>query len=160
LSILLPKTPYGFTTFFDDLRQEANGKYIFSGVYTGSMLLPMVPAVLPTFSVMITYREAPGESNEPVTLKIFVPGSHEPMLAAPLPVEQMRQAQYDQSYLDVEGLDKILSLQAPFVFSPFMIAGEGFIKIRAYRTDDEIRLGTLRVQLATGPAVSDPPPST
>jgi hypothetical protein len=79
LSILSPQTPYGFTTFFDDLRQEVNGKYIFSGVYTGNMVFPFVPIVLPMFSVMTTYREAPGESNEPVTLKIFVPGSHEPM---------------------------------------------------------------------------------
>jgi hypothetical protein len=156
LSILSPKTPYGFTTFFDDLRQEANGKYIFSGVYTGNMVLPMVPVVLPMFSVMITYREAPGESSEPVTLKIFVPGRDEPMLAVPLPVEQMREVQYEQSYLDVEGLDKILSLQAPYIFSPFMISGEGFIKIRAYRGEDEIRLGTLRVQLAT----PQPPTST
>ncbi len=147
MTIISAQTPYGYTTFFDDLRQETNGKLIYTGVYTGIMLVPMVPFLLPSFVAMVTYRERRGESVEPVTLKLFVPGVTEAFMEMPLPVEQMRQTPLD-SAADYQGVDRLLSMQIPLAFSPFLISAEGSIRIRAYRGGDEIRLGALHVQLA------------
>jgi len=150
LNLVSPATPYGFTTFFDDLRQEMNGKFIYNGVYTGTIIVPTIPFILPSFVAMVTYRERPGESTDPVTLKVFVPGTSGAIVEMPIPVEQMRSAEYDQT-IDFEGMDKILSMQLPLVFVPFPIAQEGFIRVRAYRGEAEIRVGALRIQLGTVP---------
>lgn len=161
MSVISPSTPFGHVTFFDDIRQELNGKFIFTGVYTGNLVIPTAPVWLPSFVVMVTYRERPGESTDQVTVKIFMPGESEANIALPMPVDQMRQAVYDPT-VDFEGMDKILSMSVPLVFSPFAIAQEGFIRVRAYRGDDEIRLGALRVQVGSVPGLpfqQTPPPT-
>jgi len=130
------------------------------------MVVPTTPFALASFVVMITYRERPGESTVPVTLKLFVPGTEGPLVEIPMPVEQMRSTEYDQK-VDFDGMEKILSMQLPLIFTPFVVAQEGFIRVRAYRGEDEIRLGALRIQLGdvatpmgivSAPVQSQPPP--
>jgi hypothetical protein len=150
VTIISVPSPYGFTTFFDDLRQEINGKFIYSGVYTNGMLVQTLPYVIPTFVALVTYRERPGENYLPVTIKMFVPGIDDPVITMPLPMEQLRKAPFDDS-IDYEGLDKIISAQMPLMISPLVITAEGVIRVRAYRGDDEIRIGALRILLAQPP---------
>ena len=62
----------------------------------------------------------------------------------------MRKASFDD-LIDYKELDKIISVHTPLIFSPLVINAEGAIRVRAYRGDDEIRIGALRVLLVQPP---------
>jgi hypothetical protein len=147
MTVIIPTTPYGYTIFCDDLRQEANGKLIYIGVYTDAMIIFGAPPILlPTFVAATTYRERPGESDAPVKIKMFVPGSDAAAAEIDLPVAIMRSAQFTP---ETEGEDRMYSSLTPIRIVPFLLKQDGLIKIRAYRSDDEIRLGALAVKFQT-----------
>ncbi|MGB6175239.1 MAG: hypothetical protein WBF43_02615 [Methylocella sp.] len=144
MTVIAPTTPYGYTIFCDDLRQEANGKLIYIGVYTADMIIfGTPPMLLPTFVAAITYRERPGESDVPVKIKMFLPGSDAAAAELDLPVAVMRSAQFGA---ETEGEDRIYSAFVSIRASPLLVRQGGLIKMRAYRGDDEIRLGALAVK--------------
>jgi hypothetical protein len=154
MSILSPSTPYGYTIFCDDLRREANGKALYIGVYAGSIIVPFIPIGLTSLVAMVIYRERIGESTDPVTIKIFLPGGNDgsPTVTLELAMNENRNAlKLDPS---VEDLEQFISVEIPILISPFLIGAEGFVRVRAYRGDDEIKLGSLRVQV--GPVVGSP----
>jgi hypothetical protein len=149
MSVFSPATPYGYTIFCDDIRQEANGKWIYIGVYSAEMIIFGVPPMLlPTFVAATTYRERPGESDVPVKIKMFVPGSDCAAVELDVPVAVMRSAQFST---ETEGEDRIFSAIVPIRLSPLLLRQGGLIKIRAYRGDDEIRLGALLVRFQAPP---------
>jgi hypothetical protein len=150
MTIFVPTTPFGYTIFCDDVRQESNGKLFYIGVYQGDMIIHVQPpTMLPSFVAIVHYLERPGESGLPVKMKMFAPGAEStPIFEFDVPVEQMRSSPLPP---DKEGEDKVLRASIPMKLAPFIVPSEGLIKIRAYRGDDEIRLGTLRVQFQTPP---------
>jgi hypothetical protein len=152
-AVITPKTPYGYTIFCDDLRQEANGKLIYIGVYMNEMIIfGAAPMLLPTFVAATTYRERPGESDAPVKIKMFVPGSDAAAAELDLPVASMRSTQFAP---ETEGEDRMYSVLIPIRSSPIVLRQEGLIKIRAYRGDHEIRLGALLVRFQA--PIENPP---
>jgi hypothetical protein len=149
MTVIIPNTPYGYTVFCDDLRQESNGKLIYVGVYMSEMIIfGAPPMLLPTFVAVTTYRERPGESDVPVKIKMFVPGSDDAAAELELPVAIMRSAQFSP---ETEGEDRMYSVLTPIRSSPLEVRQGGLIKIRAYRGDDEIRLGALAVKFQAPP---------
>jgi hypothetical protein len=149
MTVIAPATPYGYTIFSDDLRQEANGKLIYIDVYIADIIIfGTPPTLLPTFVAAITYRERPGERDAPVKIKMFVPGSDDAAIELDLPVAIMRSTQFAP---EIEGEDGMYSSLTPIRASPLLLKQEGLIKIRAYRGDDEIRLGTLAVKFQAPP---------
>jgi hypothetical protein len=146
MSIITPSLPSGFVIFCDDFRREDNGKLIYIGVYGADMIIPgPLPVLLPTFCAITSYREAPGESAESVTLKMFVPGVEEAAIVAEVPVEQMRNVPLPPA---MEKSSPSFNAIIPIKISPLIIHQEGLIRVRAYRGDDEIRLGSLPIKLA------------
>jgi hypothetical protein len=149
MTVIAPTTPYGYTIFCDDLRQEANGKLIYIGVYTADMIIyGAPPMLLPTFVAATTYRERPGESDAPVKIKMFLPGNDDAAVELDLPVASMRSAQFTH---ETAGEDRMHSVLIPIRTVPLMVRQGGLIKIRAYRGDDEIRLGALTVKFQAQP---------
>ena len=144
MTVFVPASPYGFTIFCDDLRQESSGKLIFIGVYTNELIIfGAAPTLLPTFAAFINYVERPGESTDPVKLRMFIPGMAEPFADIDLDVVAMRNTPKPPH---IEGDDSFIRMFVPLKFSPLPIHEEGLIKVRAYRGDDEIRLGTIMVR--------------
>jgi hypothetical protein len=151
MSIITPSLPSGFVIFCDDIRREDNGKLIYIGVYGADMLIPgPFPALLPTFCALTTYREAPGETEPPVTLKLFIPGLEEAAATAHVPVEQMRNVRLPPA---TEQSSPSLNSLIQLKISPLILYQEGLIRVRAYRGDDEIRLGSLLVKLLQPPEI-------
>lgn len=142
---LISHSPNGSAVFCDDVRYEANGKQLFIGVYAGEMIIsPGFPATLPTFSVVVRYQERRAESYVPVTIKIFIPGDDEPIFTATVPPEQFASIKFSEDY-DYEG-DPHVMVGFAATFPGITIKQAGKIKVRAYRGDDEIKLGALRVR--------------
>jgi hypothetical protein len=149
MTVIPPTTPYGYTIFCDDLRQETNGKFIYIGVYTSDIIIfGNPPILLPTFVAAITYRERPGESDVPVKIKMFLPGVDDAAAELDLSVAAMRSAQFSS---ETKGEDRMHSAFVSIRTSPLLLRQGGLIKIRAYRGEDEIRLGALEVKFQAPP---------
>ena len=137
-----PTTPYGYTIFCDDIRQEARGKFSHMGIYRGNLVVnELLPFTLRQLAFVVHYFERPGESTEPVTLKIFIPGGPEP-IQAELPVVEARAGAPESSTSDS---DPLIGVIAHVLIAPIELKTEDLIRVRAYRGDLEIRLGTLSV---------------
>jgi hypothetical protein len=152
MKTLRRETPYGDTIFCDDVRFEIGQKQSFIGVYQGDMIAyGAPPLVLPKLCLVVSYSERPGESLEPVELRVYMPGDADdaPTLRQQLPVDQLRSEAVAPTIPGLE--DPMRKFSGVFSFSPFPITQEGTIKVRAYRGDLEVRLGTLRVQFQTSP---------
>jgi hypothetical protein len=145
MSVISPSTPSGYSLFCDDIRQEDNGKQILIGLYHGDMLVESFPILLPTFRVLIRYQERINESRLPIKFVVTVPdeaGNDTPVFQADMPRESLDSVPAPSDNVD----DPFATLNLNAVFSP-LILYQGRIKVRAYRGDDEIRLGTLRIRL-------------
>lgn len=145
MSVISPSTPSGHSIFCDDVRNEANGKQILIGVYNADMLVDSFPILLPNFSIVIRYQERKNESDLPVKFVVTVPNPHDEKI---FEVDVPREAfvHPDPPSWDVEE-QPLITLNLNPSFAGFMLLHTGRIKVRAYRGDDEIRLGTLRVRL-------------
>ena len=145
--IIYPSLPSGHTIFCDDVRQEASGKQTLVGTYGTSMLVSEFPAMLPQICCVISYREAPEATGKVAIRVIHEINDDETVMAEIL---------YDIP----EGSKPPAEMEGPFIMrtgsflvqiSPFAIEGPGLLKVRAFRDDDEIRLGALKISHAPPP---------
>jgi hypothetical protein len=146
MTVFSPSTPSGHSLFCDEIRQEDNGKQLLIGLYNGDMLVESLPILLPSFRILIRYQERPTESRLPVRFVVTAPdesGNDLQIFQAEVPREAFDQIQIPSDDID----EPFLALALNAAFSPLILAHQGRIKVRAYRGDDEIRLGTLRIRL-------------
>ena len=156
-NIVFPNLPSGNCIFCDDIRYEINGKRTFVGVYGTHMYAPEIPFTIPKFCVSVEYREEV-DCGDDVTLKILFE-------------KQSEYEEIDEDFVPTEfdsgdvifesALGKSSSLvrkkpkgfmmksgRFDFTLMPLHITSQGRIKVRAYRSDTEIRLGTIFVELS------------
>ena len=147
MSIISPSTPGGRSLFCDDVRQEDNGKQIIIGLYSSEMLVDTFPIILPSFRVLVRYEERIGESDLPVKLTIVAPSGPDESEILIFQVDLPRES-FETVTIPLEANDDpIIAAQIFASFSPIVFTHSGRIKVRAFRGEDEIRLGTLRVRL-------------
>lgn len=140
--IINPSLPGGHTVFCDDIRRELNGKMTLVGSYNGAMFINgALPTTLPKFCLAVSLWEEQG-SLEPVSVKVFFPGDEPDAPSAS--AEMNPQADMPQA-----ANDEFTMRESMFFFEipGAVIREEGFIKVRAYRGDNEIWLGALPVLL-------------
>lgn len=143
--IVYPSLPSGHTIFCDDVRQEVSGKQTLVGTYGSAMYVAEFPAILPQISCVICYREDPESIGSVAIRVIHEVGDDETVMA--------------EIAFDIpEGSKPPAEMEGPFIMregkfvvqlSPFSIEGPGVLKVRAFRDDDEIRLGALKIDLAS-----------
>lgn len=138
-------TPFGETIFCDDIREESRNKISIMGVYSGVLIIDKpFPTELAKFSMLVTYHERPGESTSPVELVVTIPGDapDKPFFKGTLPIDKLRQATPDPK---IAQEDIYLSIRNVFNIANFSLKEEGYIRVRAYRDDLEIRMGSIFV---------------
>lgn len=138
------KLEYGTTVFCDDIREEARGKKAYVGVYgTELICTDPFPALLPTFALAVTFLEPIAKSFDQVNLKVTVPGENEPHVALDfdLPPDRHEGRDFVKNDPSAEYVGSLLY----FRMSPLVLVSEGFIRVRAYVGDREIKLGSLKV---------------
>jgi hypothetical protein len=144
-------TSYGTTLFCDDIRDEVANKKSFIGCYTDSIVVQgEFPTVLPTFGICITFIENPSEAIGPLSIRVFFSPQDGPDLAlvdADLPEDRLVQSGIDTSDPEMR-LSTYLALKA----SPLRFDAPGRLKVRAYRGDEEFRLGSIAVLAARSDA--------
>ena len=140
--IINPSLPGGHVIFCDDIRHEQHGKVTFVGAYSGTMFVNgSLPTTLPKLCMGIVYREEP-DSLEPVTIKVTMPNEEDETLIASFEM-------HPQADMIPPPSDEFTFREARFLFEApnFTIPHEGTVLVRAYRGDDEIRLGRLNIVL-------------
>ena len=151
------ETPFGSTIFCDDIRHELGGKVSYIGIYSGSINFSRpFPATLAKFGFAIRYSERPGESTEDVTIGIYLPGDPEdaPSTKFDLPIQEMRSQSPDPKVLKTTE-DPVATMIFHVVMENLSHKEKGRIKVRAYRGELEVRLGTLFVQYVAPPGQND-----
>jgi hypothetical protein len=142
VTIFVPTSPLGYTIFCDDIRQEDNGKLLYIGVYTGDMTFSgPPPGLLTTFCAFVNYLERPTDSLLPIRLVMMIPGVETPAASIELDLAKFR-----ETLAPIEGEDPMYRIMIPLRMGTLIIPQQGLIKVRAYRGDDELRLGTLNVK--------------
>ena len=137
--------PYGITTFCDDFRTEDNGKHLIIGVYDDTMLLPKFPITVPQFAFVIKLLEPLSMKGEGGSLKIFVPGETGVETIFDVEIESSRWEQVEKDDFDKEA--SYLGSNYVIKVAPFRLHGPGYIRVRAYFGEDEVKLGSLKVSL-------------
>jgi hypothetical protein len=138
-------SPLGTAIFCDDIREEVRGKVSLIGVYSGVLTIAApLPILLPRFCIRVTYLERPGESDEPVEIRVYLP--HDDDVATvrqPLDMGTLRKSVPPAPF---EGSERFLTSVVHVELSPFPIQKAGLVRVRAYRGDLEVRLGSLEIQ--------------
>lgn len=148
-----PETPFGFTVFCDDIREELGGKASYIGVYSGSLIVHTgFPVTVSKLCFATTYYQRTKDERRPVELRVTVPGEGEDALAIQgmLPVEA-----FDNVAPNLAIDDPMVLARVNMILSPFTIVSPGFIKVRAMYGDEEIRMGLLQIVEAQPAEASD-----
>ena len=146
MSVVTWPSPFGYTIFCDDIRREIGGKNTFVGVYNAELIVnSKPPIVLARLALAITYHERFGEETKPVEIRVYFPGDADdnPRVKAALPADFRSAVPANE---DTPQTDAMVSMTFYLNLSPVELNAAGVIRVRAYRGDDEIRLGSLRVK--------------
>lgn len=150
-----PAVPGGFSVFCDDIRREDNGKELYLGVYTGAMVFPAdseFPLHLTSIAISVTYWEAPHSSEEPVTIKVFLPGEHEEAAAEAMVLPAGPRPDGPTFHAtdrpEDEASDLLMRLKATIRISPVELKQVGEIRVRAFVGEHKVKLGSLSVMVA------------
>lgn len=141
---------FGYSIFCDDLRMEVGGKLSYIGVYSNELFVHgEFPFTLPKFAISVHFVEPHFASEQPVTFKIFLPGDemNSPSIEGELPMEHVR-AEAALANPDREA-GKVVRLRADVILSPLVFQTAGTLKVRAYRGQEEFKLGSLKVEKST-----------
>lgn len=147
------ESPFGSTIFCDDIRHELGGKVSYIGIYAGQLNSSQpLPITLSRFGFAIRYSERIGESTEDVRVGIYFPGDPEgePSTKFKLPIQEMRSKNPDPELMK-SGQDPVITIIFHIVLEGQVLKEEGHIKVRAYRGDLEVRMGTLLVKHISPP---------
>ena len=150
MSVVTWPSPYGYTIFCDDIRREIGGKNTYVGVYNAELIVQSSPPIIiARLALAITYHEKVDEDSKPVEIRVYFPGDadHNPRFSAMLPEDFRKTVPVLD---DTAQTDAMVSVTSYLNLSPVELNAEGIIRVRAYRGDDEIRLGSLRVKFNPG----------
>jgi hypothetical protein len=143
---------FGYTVFCDDIRQEANGKLIFIGVYQGTMLINAdFPQTLSKLSLSLHVIMKTELAKPPIKLRIFVPGDEESSsVEAELGETEegglQRAAAENSKALGIPVEDHIHTVFfANMSFENFVIKEPGRIRVRVDIDGKRYKLGSLNV---------------
>lgn len=152
MKIVNPTLPSGHVLFCDDIREEVTGKVSYIGAYAGVMFVRDMPATISQFCIVVTLRTAVDDTDD-ITIKVFYEINGEDRLL----VEALGSFEGE---LPLRTPDEFTmrDFKSNFIISPLQLEGPGRIKVRTYKGDDELRLGSLRVERAPDPQASVPAP--
>lgn len=138
---------FGTTIFCDDVREEVGGKKSFVGCYLGSLITHTgFPIVLPTFVIHIVFSESFEDAIGPLQIKVFHEkrdGERLALLEADLPSDRLSQTPGRR-----EG-DEVFTSLMTFRASPLILEEPGSLRVRAYRNNEEFKIGGLRIEEAS-----------
>ena len=148
--IINPNFPSGYVVFCDDVRQEITGKTTQVGIYNGHMILfGSTPVVLPQLCAVITLRFLPPKVSFRPIFKIFQTGREEAIYELEGEVTPVEALEENTPLPVDDGLIRFHSFYVLAQLQGLTITEACSLKVRAFIGQDEIRLGTLQIIVAS-----------
>jgi len=166
IELVDPGDVFGHAVFCDDIRQEANGKFIYIGVYEGVMVIHApFPVKLNRIAFAISVGQRAEKLVPKITYRIFLPGDEEnaPSIEAEVseqtPGAFIEAAENGANAAGISAVDRKFSLSsANLMFDGVEIKQPGSIKVRVDVDGKRYRIGSLSVVAAKKSASEDARP--
>ncbi|MHB8409003.1 MAG: DUF6941 family protein [Acidiferrobacterales bacterium] len=137
--------------FCDDIRHEVGGKLSYIGVYSGVLLVPAFPAMLPKLCLSVKIVTPADDPLRSLTLRVLkddavlhqIVVSDQQLAAASSSIEDLTEEQRKE---------RSAVTQLQLVFSPIQFEAPCVLKVRVQTESGELRGGGLRVDQAQLPA--------
>ena len=138
-----PQTPFGYTIFCDDIRQEVGGKTTYIGAYSGFLVLEVdFPVTIPMLCMAVNFVIGMSDELRPLSIKAYFDpeeGEEALLIEGDVPIEGFKAVD-----ARLQGMDNMNRHAAVHIkLAPFNIEKAGRLKVRAYYGDEEYRLGSL-----------------
>lgn len=137
-------TPAGAVTFAEDLRPEIGNKFSIMGIPQGPIALPQFPITLAKLAFVVQYFEHVGESDDPASIVVRLPGEEAPSHEFPIDVDQLRSERPEG---DIEPDDPVVGIWVGITLAPLALKEPGFISVTVRRGGHEYRMGRHRFVL-------------
>jgi len=143
----MQRDAWGMSLFADDLRLEVSGKVSIIGMYRGEMIFPNDPPFgLLKLVVLVSYAHLIAALTHDLILRIYFPGIEAPVVEHTFLKSELEKMVVVRTPLDEPDSERVVTLQAPFTFSPVEFPHEGDIKVRMFHNESVTRLGRMRVR--------------
>jgi len=141
------------TIFCDDIRQEIGGKFSYIGVYSAQMFVPSFPITLPKLCLAMNVITPADTPFRKLAMRILKDDTQ--LAEGVFDETQLASAVEASTVVPEDGRkERVLALQAMFVFSPFQVEGPCTLRVRVETDDGELRGLGLRIEQA--PAAGTP----
>jgi hypothetical protein len=135
------------TIFCDDIRLEVGNKISLIGVYSGALIVPEFPVVLPKLCIVVTVVTPHDEPPRSLAVRLFQNDSPfiehtvgpEILSQAPSPVDPAFEAEPDH---------RIGVMAIPIVVSPLKVEQPMLLRVRAIADGRELRAPALMIRKA------------
>lgn len=146
--IINPTLPGGFVTFCDDIRHEVTGKMTLVGTYHSQInVMGNSPVVLAQLCVLIDFRFMPNSLPMSPKISVFRSDEVEPLFTMETQIPVNEETLFEDP-LDIEdGSVRFHQMVVPVQLYGIAVSDSFRLKVRAFVGDDEIRLGSLKVNL-------------
>ena len=136
-----PQTPFGYTIFADDIREEKGGKHIFVGVYDGGMIIEdPFPVNVSKLCLRSTMYFRATDEPRPLRYRVWLP--QDPREKPTVDQE----VAYQELFAKALKIGGLIRTNFEVTMSPANLTCNGRIKVRALYGDDEIKIGSIGVR--------------
>lgn len=135
-------TPYGYSIFCDDIRQEVGNKLTLVGIYAGLMAFDTdFPVTIAKLCIVVNWVQGVDDEQHPVIVKVFhrIGDDDNLIIEGEFPVAGF------------EGAPKLMpdatliTASVQIALSPITFGCPGPIKVRAYYKGEEFKIGRLEI---------------
>ena len=148
-------TRYAHATYCDDIRQELGGKLTLVGVYSGSLLVPSFPVILPKLCLVLQIVTAADSPLKELKIRVLMDEAviaEGELAVGDLEAGFAAMASERDSDDSTPEADRRFLLGAHFIFSPIKFDGPGAIRVRIDTENGELKANALRIEQAKAPA--------
>lgn len=133
---------YAHAIFCDDIRHEQGGKLTLVGVYSGALLVPSFPAVLPKLCLVLNVITPASQPFKKLKLRIL--RDTDTLAEGDVSAESLSStAATSFKGVTIDDADRLHSVMAHFVFSQLKLDGPGRIRVRIETEADELKANGL-----------------
>jgi hypothetical protein len=152
--IINPTFPGGFVTFCDDIRHEVTGKMTLVGTYQSQInVMGNSPVVLAQLCVLIDFRFMPNSLPISPKISVFRSDEAEPIFSMEAQIPVNEETLFEETPDIEDGSVRFHQMVVPVQLQGIAVSDSFRLKVRAFVGDDEIRLGSLKVNLMPSEAM-------
>lgn len=136
---------FAHATYCDDIRQEVGNKRSIIGIYSATLYVPSLPAILPKLCIAVVAVTPTANPFKSVTIRILIDDA----VFAEHKIDESQLQVQQTSFSNQEDVDNNLINQFHFAIqvAPFQIEKAMLVRTRVIADGEELKAGGLRIEL-------------